>query len=1050
MSYDKKREKTNSRKPSLISRKNSEELDEDADKYKKMAKKLARDKVELKDKLKEVVDDAEIKINEFKDEINDYKKRILTLEKEKNKAINQLEKTKEKIEEQTEELEKEYEDKYIKLREQIEKKYTEKESDISKKYLSLSSQLYQKWRTGEKFRPENDIEVKFCDTLNIQLQELKEQIEREKKVVLEEKNSALFHAKETIEIMNKDFEAKKEKEMKNINSRLLQVRGEYDTKVNELSEKLKSKDEELKKVLSETVQRHNLELEALSKEYSETIKNIQRNFSIQKENFSQDHDKEVDNLQKTIKKLQEAVKTTTELNNNKLAEKEAEYKRIYSQFNTKLEEKNKDVSNAELMIQKIRGEAEDIISNFREQIKNYQNTIQKLQENIKTINSQYVVQLAEQKVNYEGIIKQKDTAITRLDAHLQKITKETIENLNIMEKKSKDTFIANKELTLQIDELKNKNELITKELYNTRTELNNSRNNIEKLRDNLSITEINLKNLQKSSGVELQTKEYDIEMYIKRVDELKGKIITDRNRISELQKKIGSLNSELESRETKLQELCRQLETIRRENNDLNTHMSENIKKQVEINTEKYTKTLSELNNKFSMSENNIKNLAHKNVNLESALYNMKVERDKLKLNNELLKNEADDTKNQIKNLNNDLRLSSGRILILENMISTAENDKQNYSKEITALIDIKNKLSADINNISKQFSFHKQTSATLTQKLNDENKLKSEKIKELEEQIEKNKNLEKEVSRLKNQLSLSFTGLRNTLHKKEEEITSLKDSLNIYKDKDVKFQAQELEIKRTNEVMTNLKDIFDENTRKLQEAHKIERERMEKEIQDVKSIAQKVKNDCLVKVSTIQSTIGKVINEKDNIGEKLKEYLAKESSFIEKDREVKNLHKAFSSIKSDYENKEKILEEKYKKQISDLLNEQKSQLSFIQKLKENYEKQVEELKIAPDNIKKQLELITSQKEQLQNMTDQKERDIQKLKTQIIDITDAVKVKMESLSIRESELKQYEEKLRLQPPVLLDPQVRKERDEANIEIRKLRLEIAELKTKTTQ
>jgi chromosome segregation ATPase len=249
---------------------------------------------------------------------------------------------------------------------------------------------------------------------------------------------------------------------------------------------------------------------------------------------------------------------------------------------------------------------------------------------------------------------------------------------------------------------------------------------------------------------------------------------------------------------------------------------------------------------------------------------------------------------------------------------------------------------------------------------------------------------------------------------------------------------------------MTNLKDIFDENTRKLQEAHKIERERMEKEIQDVKSIAQKVKNDCLVKVSTIQSTIGKVINEKDNIGEKLKEYLAKESSFIEKDREVKNLHKAFSSIKSDYENKEKILEEKYKKQISDLLNEQKSQLSFIQKLKENYEKQVEELKIAPDNIKKQLELITSQKEQLQNMTDQKERDIQKLKTQIIDITDAVKVKMESLSIRESELKQYEEKLRLQPPVLLDPQVRKERDEANIEIRKLRLEIAELKTKTTQ
>lgn len=123
-------------------------------------------------------------------------------------------------------------------------------------------------------------------------------------------------------------------------------------------------------------------------------------------------------------------------------------KKFILECETKVNEKEKELSVFKLKYKKETGELQDINENLKNQIMSLQNNLKKIQDNVTaTLHGN----LSKQKESFEKELALRNSSIESLEKKLAKITEESINHFNSFEKKLKDietenTFLKSKQI----------------------------------------------------------------------------------------------------------------------------------------------------------------------------------------------------------------------------------------------------------------------------------------------------------------------------------------------------------------------------------------------------------------------------------------------------------------------------------------------------------------------------------------------------------------------------------------------------------------------------
>ena len=113
--------------------------------------------------------------------------------------------------------------------------------------------------------------------------------------------------------------------------------------------------------------------------------------------------------------------------------------------------------------------------------------------------------------------------------------------------------------------------------------------------------------------------------------------------------------------------------------------------------------------------------------------------------------------------------------------------------------------------------------------------------------------------------------------------------------------------------------------------------------------------------------------------------------------------------------------------------------------IRNEYERKVEDLRKDLTDIKKERDESYKEREKLSVQLETTEKKLSTTQVQFAEACATINTKTKFLDKRELELKQFEDKLRAEPPKLLDPTLKRSRDEAITALRNIKLEMGKLK-----
>ena len=544
------------------------------------------------------------KINLF-EEVQDLRKKLNILEKKYSKLEN-----KNKLEaEKNIDLKNRNEEKLKNLFEQIEKlqiqnfdflklklelenninKLNENNNNLSNSEKILYSQLENLNKEKQNFLKQNQILENKVVNLIKNLEEIKEE-----KINLNKKNEKLNLALDESNKINEKLEKEKDnfkKDIKNLEEKLENVEKEFKKKKNEFTEKI-----------------NNLENEKFD------LKN------------------NIQNLEKEKTQLNLDLKKKEEENNEK---------------NKKLLEFKKEKQEMELKLNKLENEKNNLSLN----LKNIENKNNQLEENLNNL-----------KTEKEDLIKEKEKL------------KETVES----EKKIKNTLLKNEELlnnqVSNLTEIKQTLDEEKKMLLIRKQKLESDNVNLEKIKETI-VTKLDLNTNKKN---EFEKKVENLHLTI---DDLKTKIKKLQNNLDEKKNTVSSLNK-------KIQKLITNLEILReekkifinqiKEKNDLITKITEEIKKQVNYNTE--LKTYLRENKEILNLLKDDKNKERENLEKELENKNNTISKNELKIKN--LLNQIKDFEEQMRNLKQSDKMKNQEYLELKKKLKNQKKTNINVYKE--------------------------------------------------------------------------------------------------------------------------------------------------------------------------------------------------------------------------------------------------------------------------------------------------------------------------------------------------------------------------------
>ena len=503
--------------------------------------------------------------------------------------------------------------------------------------------------------------------------------------------------------------------------------------------------------------------------------------------------------------------------------------------------------------------------------------------------------------------------------------KELISSLKKEETENEKQRGNDMNLSIKISELKGKLEAKTKSFYEYQEEK-------EKLIDEMNI-KINTLRKENLALKEIKVK-YDVlqnelkKLSIENMSTIKQRLSQCERAIKEKDEEISRLksNNNQEILLKKIEELNKQNSLLEEENNNLNEE-SDNLKQQIALKDCEITQLKENLGidnldeNNEGENKNNDENstkkeeIKEKEKNSGISLGNLVEEEHKDKIKNEDFLELEQKVAELLKEKNE-----------LENKIKTLEENLDNEKKENAKLKESNDKLLQETNNdkIEKIKNLEKKID-----ELQKENLGLNEKIKELENNAEKNKiNMDKikeENDKMKQKLE------KNKQIKEEnktfvKKIAELMEKLDELKNDNMKLANEKIEIK--NEYIskiTKLEKDINEFDFKLKE-----KENIIKKMETEKEKKKEIDNAEALRLQTIE--LKNSINSQSN--EKLKEIEERLKILIEKEKELTELKEQLKEREMNYSQ----LEDKHKKleKEKNVLTEELTKVSEEIKKKED------------------------------------------------------------------------------------------------------------------
>ena len=492
--------------------------------YKKIARKLARDKASLKDKLTRLLDEVDNRSREHRKQIEKtqdyYQSQISELSDERDHLLQELNNSKTTLIEERENFRRQLEDKMTKHRELMEKRFSTKDTQVVKRLeatieklqerlnAQLSTQMEEKEtiershleREGEfrqtiselqtqiqSLRDNNLKERKELQTLmknyNDERDRLARDMAREKEAEIAaavgEKNAFIAN----LQHIRDNAEKRAKQAEQNRDEVVAQVKNEMEATCSELRKRLSEANDALVKrssqlyaevegKLLEKDRQHKEILDSIHRDYERKIQSLEYENSKKIENLTHHVQNKHENDQKLITKLQTELENIRGQLSAENTQKEQEVRIKYEQaieklrneLSGKLENKEKDFEAVTGRDKKIIGELQDINENLKGQILGLQAMLRKVQENSQHMNGQFVTNLNQQKELAEKEISNRDNTISQLEKDLKRLAEESLDRMNSLERRLKFTQEENTELSTKLTETKNTLETTKKQL----------------------------------------------------------------------------------------------------------------------------------------------------------------------------------------------------------------------------------------------------------------------------------------------------------------------------------------------------------------------------------------------------------------------------------------------------------------------------------------------------------------------------------------------------------------------------------------------------------
>lgn len=436
--------------------------EESSNKYKKMAKKLSKDKSELKDKLRKLIEDVETKNKEHRSELERtqeyFQDQILELTDQKNQlkmdlskkdnkkelqTIKRLETTittlQERLNNQTQELEQ--------YKENLGQVSDEKEQQYRKTMMELQEQVKLAKEQELKIKKEFQNLINSCEKEKLFIAD-RVRLDKDSEInrINQEKVNAIRMCemdKDFLEKKTREAEQRREKEFNDLKYNLEKSKKENERKVQDTIENCKKTIEAFQMdhdgKTNELIRQHNIDLENMVKECekrldSNTLENTKKMevlghvLGLEHEKLRRERDQAVIQMEKMftdfIKKEDETAR-----------KHEYDLEKVQNNLKTRLELKEQELNGQKLKFDKTLGEATEINQKLGQQVSILRDNLKKVHDNALNVNNQFINSLNKQKETAEKEIYEKSMIISKLESDFKKIVYDTAEKIEIYEKK---------------------------------------------------------------------------------------------------------------------------------------------------------------------------------------------------------------------------------------------------------------------------------------------------------------------------------------------------------------------------------------------------------------------------------------------------------------------------------------------------------------------------------------------------------------------------------------------------------------------------------------
>ena len=498
------------------------------------------------------------------------------------------------------------------------------------------------------------------------------------------------------------------------------------------------------------------------------------------------------------------------------------------------------------------------------------------------------------------------------------------------------------------------------------------------------------------------------------IKELLNKRNEEENNIDE-KERIAQKNAEIKRKyENEIYDLKNQIKQLK-ENRDMDLNVIQELKENINI-LESDKQNLKSTKEKLITKENELKDVNKKLKELkkksekdEEIIEKLKGEGNKLRKANDNIKylemekenyiQQVEEKDNEIKNLEENVREKEQNI---EKLNSELEEKKTNIKS-----------LQIKYDKMEKDF----------TNQLN----TKSGIIKELENNIENEKNEKKKQIKLNQELNDNLTEANNKINNYENKI---KEQNHYMKNNNSEIEELKNEILNLKKKIENL----EKSKQDLIKEHGIEVDKLQKEIFNLKSTINKLKSEIKTKDNNMQ-----YLNEEKEKLEKIKEDYITEIK--EKESEIQNKISQLNNLKDEIQEK------------NNLLNSNDNKLKYQNNNINDLNKRLTEKK--EDNEK-----LSQEIRQLKNVISDKDFENEKLQKAISELTqelNTTKEKSENkINSLETQIDEMEQKLKTSKGVIeqndtkiknLQKEMSQKKEEYNKEIKKLNSKNSELNNK---